>query len=65
MPEIDDTPSGPVRVKDTDTGDEYTVAAIWSPETQKVIDKPAASSDGRHYPAKYNVGARSASKESK
>ncbi len=65
MPEIDDTPAGPVRVKDTETGDEYTVAAIWSPETQTVIDKPAADSGGRHYPAKPNISSRSTSKESK
>lgn len=53
--------TGPFRVKDTETGDEYTVRVVYS-DTQKIIDKQAARSDGRHLPAKPNIGKRSSTK---
>lgn len=59
---------GPFRVKSRSTGDEFTVAVLWS-DDQEVIDKPALGPDGRHAPAKPNLSVRkvaeASTKESK
>ena len=44
-----------VRVGDRDTGHKYTVAVVWSPETQDVLDEPAVDHRGRPLPPEHNT----------
>lgn len=46
---------GPIRIKDKDTGHEYTVGALSEEDKNRceVLDKPAVNPDGRWLPPVY------------